>query len=69
MREEHGQFEDRADESDTLRGIERGLADVEAGRVTPLAEFAEEVRRKQGLADSNGTEIEREHWQASGIRG
>jgi hypothetical protein len=44
------------------------LADVEAGRVTPLAEFAEEVRSKQGLADSNGTEIEREHWLASGIR-
>ncbi len=37
------------DELEALEGIKRGLADVEAGRVTPLAEFEKEFRKKNGL--------------------
>ena len=32
-----------------LAGIKRGLADVEAGRVTPLKTFEKEFRKKRGL--------------------
>lgn len=40
---------DQLDELEALEGIKRGLADVEAGRVTPLAEFEKEFRKKHGL--------------------
>jgi prevent-host-death family protein len=41
---------DRVDTLDALEGIRRGLADVEAGRVTPLREFEAEFRRGHGLS-------------------
>ena len=40
---------DRVDELEALEGIKRGLADVEAGRVTPLRQFETEFREKRGL--------------------
>ena len=40
---------DRVDELEALEGISRGLADVEAGRVTPLRQFEREFREKRGL--------------------
>lgn len=40
---------DRLDEMEALEGIQRGLADVEAGRVTPLKQFEKEFRTKRGL--------------------
>ena len=40
---------DRVDELEALEGITRGLADVEAGRVTPLKQFEKEFRKKHGL--------------------
>lgn len=40
---------DRFDELEALQGIKRGLAHVEAGRVTPLRKFAKEFRQKRGL--------------------
>lgn len=40
---------DRVDELEALEGIQRGLADVEAGRVTPLRQFEKEFREKRGL--------------------
>ena len=39
----------RVDEMEALDGIKRGLADVAAGRVTPLKEFEKEFRKKRGL--------------------
>jgi prevent-host-death family protein len=41
---------DRMDELEALEGIKRGLADVEAGRVTPLRDFETEFRAKHRLA-------------------
>jgi PHD/YefM family antitoxin component YafN of YafNO toxin-antitoxin module len=41
---------DRIDELEALEGIKRGLADVEAGRVTPLKEFENEFRSKHSLS-------------------
>jgi prevent-host-death family protein len=41
---------ERVDEMDALDGIRRGLADVEAGRVTPLKEFEKDFRKKRGLS-------------------
>lgn len=41
---------DRMDELEALEGIKRGLADVEAGRVTALRDFETEFRAKRGLA-------------------
>ena len=41
---------ERVDEMEALEGIKRGLADVEAGRVTPLKKFAKEFRSKRGLS-------------------
>jgi prevent-host-death family protein len=41
---------DRIDGLEALEGIKRGLADVEAGRVTPLREFEKEFRKKHGLS-------------------
>ena len=40
---------ERVDEMEALEGIKRGLADVEAGRVTPLKTFEKEFRKKRGL--------------------
>jgi predicted transcriptional regulator len=34
--------------SDSLKAIEEGLADVEAGRVFPFAEVNDEIRRQHG---------------------
>jgi prevent-host-death family protein len=42
-------FLDRMDELESLEGIKRGVADVDAGRVTPLREFEREFRTKRGL--------------------
>jgi prevent-host-death family protein len=41
---------DQLDQLQALEGIQRGLADVEAGRVTPLKEFEREFRAKHGLS-------------------
>ena len=38
------------DELEALEGIKRGLADVDAGLVTPLEDFEREFRKKHGLA-------------------
>jgi prevent-host-death family protein len=40
---------ERVDEMEAIDGIKRGLADVEAGRVTPLKAFEKEFRKKRGL--------------------
>jgi prevent-host-death family protein len=40
---------DRVDRLEALEGIQRGLADVKAGRVTPLRKFEAEFRAKRGL--------------------
>lgn len=40
---------DYVDELESLEGIERGLADVAAGRVTPLEEFEKQFRKKHGI--------------------
>ena len=40
---------DRVDELETLEGIKRGMADVAAGRATPLGEFENEFRSKHAL--------------------
>jgi PHD/YefM family antitoxin component YafN of YafNO toxin-antitoxin module len=40
---------DRVDELEALEGIKRGLADVEAGRVTPLRRFEKDFRENRGL--------------------
>jgi prevent-host-death family protein len=37
---------DRMEELEALEGIQRGRADVEAGRVTPLREYETEFRKK-----------------------
>jgi prevent-host-death family protein len=37
---------DYIDEMEALEGIKRGLADVEAGRVTPLEKFDMDFRKK-----------------------
>ena len=41
---------DRMDQLEALEGIKSGLADVDAGRVTPLREFGQEFRMKRGLS-------------------
>jgi prevent-host-death family protein len=40
---------DYIDEMEALEGIRRGLADVEAGRVTPLEKFEKEFRKRHGI--------------------
>jgi prevent-host-death family protein len=40
---------DRVDELEALEGVKRGLADVKAGRATPLKKFEAEFRAKRGL--------------------
>ena len=37
------------DEAEALEGIKRGLADVDAGRVTPLEKFEKDFRKKHGI--------------------
>jgi prevent-host-death family protein len=37
------------DEMEALEGIKRGLADVEAGRVTPVEKFEKDFRKKHGI--------------------
>jgi predicted transcriptional regulator len=37
------------DEMEALEGIKRGLADIEAGRVTPLEKFEKDFRKKHGI--------------------
>ncbi len=39
----------RLDELEALEGIKRGIADAEAGRITPLKEFDSAFRAKRGL--------------------
>lgn len=40
---------DYIDEMEAREGIKRGLADVEAGRVTPLEKFEKDFRKKHGI--------------------
>ena len=40
---------DKLDRLETIEGIKRGLADVEAGRTRPLAEFDAEMRARHGI--------------------
>jgi prevent-host-death family protein len=40
---------DHIDELEALEGIKRGLADIEAGRVTPLKAFEKKFRRRHGI--------------------
>ncbi|MGD0363173.1 MAG: type II toxin-antitoxin system Phd/YefM family antitoxin [Bryobacteraceae bacterium] len=40
---------DYIDEMEALEGIKRGLADVEAGKVTPLEKFEKDFRKKHGI--------------------
>ena len=40
---------DDLDELESIAGIKRGLADVEDGRVTPLAKFEKEFRKKHAI--------------------
>ena len=44
-------YENQAEEerADTLQAIQRGFADIEAGRVRPAREALEELRRKHKL--------------------
>ena len=49
---------DRVDELEALEGIQRGLADIAAGRVTPLREFEKEFRSKHGLRSLCQREVE-----------
>jgi predicted transcriptional regulator len=41
-----GEDLDSIDEAEALEGIRRGLADVEAGRVTPPEKFEKDFRKK-----------------------
>ncbi len=41
---------DQIDELEALNGLKRGLADAEGGRVTPVAVFEKEFRKKHGLS-------------------
>jgi prevent-host-death family protein len=40
---------ERVDALEALDGTRRGLADVKAGRVTPLKDFEKEFRKNRGL--------------------
>ena|SRR5579871_4060794 len=40
---------DHIDELEAVSGIRRGLADVDAGRVTPIEDFEKQFRRKHGI--------------------
>ena len=41
---------DQLEEVRALEGIQRGLADVKAGKVTSLKDFEKQFRKKHGLA-------------------
>jgi prevent-host-death family protein len=41
---------DQVDELEALGGVQRGLADVQAGRVIPLEAFEKKFRKKHGLS-------------------
>jgi prevent-host-death family protein len=43
------QLLDYIDEMEAMEGIKRGLADVEAGRVTPIEKFEKDFRKRQGI--------------------
>jgi PHD/YefM family antitoxin component YafN of YafNO toxin-antitoxin module len=47
--ESYRKLVDDLDETKALAGIRRGLADVQAGRVTPLEEFEKRVRSRYGI--------------------
>ena len=47
---EYQKLLNQIDELEALEGIKRGLADVEAGRVTPLEGFEKEFRKKHALS-------------------
>ena len=40
---------ERVEALEAIEGIQRGRADVEAGRVTPLRQFEKEFRKERGL--------------------
>lgn len=40
---------ERLEELEAVAAVRRGVADVEAGRVTPLRQLEEEFRKKRGL--------------------
>jgi len=40
---------DRVEELETMAGIQRGVAAVDAGHVTPLRQFEQEFRTERGL--------------------
>jgi len=37
------------DDMEALEGIKRGLADVQAGRVTPIEKFEKDFRKRHGI--------------------
>ncbi|MGA2593699.1 MAG: type II toxin-antitoxin system Phd/YefM family antitoxin [Bryobacteraceae bacterium] len=37
------------DDMEALEGIKRGLADVEAGKVTPVEKFEKDFRKRHGI--------------------
>src|SRR4051812_34959382 len=39
----------RVEELEALEGIQKGIADIAAGRVTPLKQFESEFRKQRGL--------------------
>ncbi len=43
-------IESEDDLADSLKAVEQGLADVEAGRTRPLNQFAEEFRSRHGIS-------------------
>jgi len=44
---------DYIDEMEALEGIKRGLADLEAGRVTPVEKFEKDSRKRHGIPRSS----------------
>jgi prevent-host-death family protein len=40
---------DYIDDLEALEGVKRGLADVKAGRATPLGKFEKDFRKKHGI--------------------
>jgi len=40
------------EQEETLKSIREGIADIEAGRVYPIAEVADEIRKKHGWSSS-----------------
>ena len=43
-----------AERRETIAGVRRGLADVEAGRVQPLDDYEREFRRRHRLPEASG---------------